>query len=364
MEGNMNRKLNFYAGPATLPVEVLEQLRDEMVDFHHAGLSMIETSHRGDMYETIHQETGRLLRELMGIPDDYDVLFLGGGATLQFAMVPMNLVGEGGFSEYTISGVWAKKAWEDAQKLGNAKAIFDGKADKYTGLPDPKTVVAADGAAYLHLTSNETIGGLQWKTFPTSAKVPIVADMSSDILSRPVNVKDFGLIYAGAQKNIGPAGVTLVIVRKDLVQRSPEKLPVYLSYKVHAENDSLYNTPPVFAIYAVHHVLKLLKDQGGIPAIQARNRKKSQAMYDAIDGSGGFYQCPVRKDVRSEMNVVFRLPSEELEKKFIAETEARGMLGLKGHRSVGGCRASIYNAMPVEGVQALADFMKEFAKKQ
>ncbi len=359
----MNRKLNFYAGPATLPVKVLEQLRDEMVDYRGNGLSMIETSHRGAMYETIHQETISLLRDLLAIPEDYDVLFLGGGATLQFAMVPMNLLGPGQFCEYTLSGVWAKKAFEDAQKIGDARGIADGKAGSYTSLPDPATVKASPGAAYLHLTSNETIGGIQWKAFPKTGDVPLVADMSSDILSRPIGVKDFGLIYAGAQKNIGPAGVSVVIVRKDLLERSSDKLPVYLSYKVHAENESLYNTPPVFSIYAMHHVLQLLKEGGGIASVQKRNREKAEALYSVIDASGGFYHCPVDKAVRSEMNVVFRLPSEELEKKFIAESEAQGMLGLKGHRSVGGCRASIYNAMPVEGVKALAQFMKEFERK-
>ncbi|MBN2049172.1 MAG: 3-phosphoserine/phosphohydroxythreonine transaminase [Spirochaetales bacterium] len=358
----MNRKINFYAGPATLPVEVLEQLRDEMVDYHQQGLSMVETSHRSGMYETVHQETTDLLKDLMGIPDNYQVVYLGGGATLQFAMVPMNLLPATGTCDIIVSGAWAKKAYEDARKIGNVNVLFDGKANGYTTLPNAKTVKATPGAAYLHITSNETIGGVQWKEFPVLTEAPLIADMSSDILSRPVEVKNFGLIYAGAQKNIGPAGVAIVIIREDLLERSPETLPVYLSYKIHAEKDSLYNTPPVFSIYAVHHVLKYLKDHGGVSAVEERNRKKADALYKAMDESGGFYRCPVDKAVRSDMNIVFRLPSEDLEKTFVTEAEAKGMIGLKGHRSVGGCRASVYNAMPLEGALALADFMKDFAR--
>ena len=360
----MKRKINFSAGPATLPVALLERLRDEMVEYGDAGMSMIESSHRVPLYENLHQHTVALLRELMGIPENYDVLFLGGGATLQFAMVPMNLLIPGGFAEYTLSGIWAKKAFEDAQKLGDARGVADGKDNKYTSLPDPATVKVSTGASYLHITTNETIGGIQWKSFPKTGDVPLVADMSSDILSRKVNVADFGLIYAGAQKNIGPAGVTILIVRKDLLARSQDKLPAYLSYKVHAENDSLYNTPPVFSIYAVHHVLELLKQGGGVPAMEKLNGDKAKVLYDAIDSSKAFYSSPVDKSVRSHMNVVFRLPDETLEKEFLGEAAKLGMEGLKGHRSVGGCRASIYNAMPLAGVQALADLMKSFAGRK
>lgn len=359
----MSRKINFYAGPATLPVEVLEKLRDEMVDYHGEGLSMIETSHRSKMYENVHMETMALLAELLDIPKEYDILFLGGGATLQFAMVPMNLLPADGSCDYTLSGSWAKKAYADASKLGKVNVLFDGKDSGYTTLPDPASLKPSSGAAYLHVTSNETIGGVQWKEFPDTGSVPLVADMSSDILSRPVDLGKFGLIYAGAQKNIGPAGITIVIIRKDLVEKAPESLPVYLSYKTHAEKDSMYNTPPVFSIYAVHHVLRRLKDSGGIPEVQRLNRQKADAIYNAIDSSGGFYRCPVDKAVRSDMNVVFRLPSEDLEKVFIADAADQGMIGLKGHRSVGGCRASIYNAMPLEGAQYLARYMKEFARK-
>ncbi len=358
----MNRKINFYAGPATLPLKVLEQLRDEMIDYHGEGLSMIETSHRSRMYENIHMETIGLLAELLDIPKNYTVLFLGGGATLQFAMVPMNLLPKGTCCDYILSGSWAKKACTDAQKIGKVNVLFDGKEGGYTSLPDPGSIQPSPGSAYVHLTSNETIGGVQWKSFPNTGDIPLVADMSSDILSRPVDIDTFGLIYAGAQKNIGPAGITVVIIRKDLVETSPDSLPAYLSYKTHAEKDSMYNTPPVFSVYAVHHVLRLLKDSGGIPTVQELNRRKADALYHAIDSSGGFYRCPVDKAVRSDMNVVFRLPSEDLEKAFIAEAAEKGMIGLKGHRSVGGCRASIYNAMPPEGAQALADFMKEFAR--
>ena len=358
----MERKINFYAGPATLPVPVLEKLRDELVDYHGEGLSMIETSHRSKMYDTVHMETMALLAELMGIPSNYKVIFLGGGATLQFTMVPMNLMGKDSSCDITLSGSWAKKAYDDAKKIGSVNVLFDGKAGGYTTLPDPSSVKPTPGAAYLHVTSNETIGGVQWKDFPKTGDIPLVADMSSDILSRPVDVSSFGLIYAGAQKNIGPAGITLVIIREDLLERSSDDLTAYMSYKIHAAKDSMYNTPPVFPIYAVHHVLRLLKDTGGIPAIQEKNRKKADALYNAIDSSGGFYRCPVEKSVRSDMNVVFRLPDEDLETTFVSEAAKKGMIGLKGHRSVGGCRASIYNAMPVEGALVLADFMKEFAR--
>jgi phosphoserine aminotransferase len=356
------RKHIFYAGPATLPVEVLVELQAEIADYHGQGISMIETSHRSPMYDNVHSETTALFRELLGIPENYKVLLLGGGATLQFAMVPMNLLASGKTADYTLSGAWAKKAFADAKKVGQARPIWDGSGSQYTALPDPAAIKAPADSAYVHVTSNETIGGVQWKTFPATGDVPLVADMSSDFLSRPVNMADFGLIYAGAQKNVGPAGVTVVIIRDDLVEASPDNLPVYLSYRTHAEKDSLYNTPPVFSIYAVNKVLKWLKGKGGIEGIQKINTEKSSVLYDVINKSGGFYSCPVDASVRSDMNVVFRLSSEELEKEFIAGATERGMLGLKGHRSVGGCRASIYNALPIESVQALADYMLEFRK--
>ncbi len=357
------RKHNFYAGPSTLPVEVLEELREEIADYKGEGLSMIETSHRSPMYDAVHTETMQLFRDLLKIPENYKIVLIGGGATMQFGMLAMNLMKEGKTADYTLSGAWAKKAIADAKKIGPTRIIWDGSESKFTTLPDPASVKPGSDSAYLHVTSNETIGGIQWKSFP-KVDVPLVADMSSDILSRPLNIADFGLIYAGAQKNIGPAGVTLAIIREDLAESAPENIPAYLRYATHTAKDSLYNTPPVFSIYAVNKVLKWLKGKGGVEGIQKINAEKAQILYGAIDGNGDFYRCPVDKAVRSHMNVVFRAPSEELEKELIASAKEAGMLGLKGHRDVGGCRASIYNAMPVEGVKALADFMNEFAKKK
>lgn len=357
------RKFNFYAGPSTLPVEVLEELREEIADYHGEGLSMIETSHRSPMYDTIHSEAVELFHKLLGIPANYKVLFIGGGATMQFGMLPMNLLTAGKTAEYVNSGAWAGKAVKDAQQVGNVRVIWDGKDTSYMTLPEVASIIPGEDAAYLHITSNETIGGVQWKEFPSTGNVPLVADMSSDILSRPVPVENFGIIYAGAQKNIGPAGVTVVIIREDLAAASPSKLPAYFRYKIHADKNSLYNTPPVFSIYAVHKVLKWLDSKGGVQGIEKINDRKAGALYSAINDYPDFYSCPVDERYRSHMNVVFRLPSEELETKFVAEAKAEGMLGLKGHRDVGGCRASIYNALPLEGAVALADFMKEFAKK-
>jgi phosphoserine aminotransferase len=359
----MTRKFNFHAGPSTLPLEVLEQLRDEMVDFHGTGLSLIEDSHRGKTYEKVHNEAIELFKELFGIPSGYQVLFLGGGGTLQFAMIPMNFLPAGRFCDFALTGSWSKKAYDDAKKLGQVKVVFDGKPEGYVRLPEPGTLKVDPEAAYLYLTANETIGGLEWKSWPETGEVPLFCDMSSDILSRPVPVEKFSLIFAGAQKNLGPAGVTLVILRDELVARCPENLPAYLSYRTHAENNSLYNTPPVFAIWALKLVLEHMKRNGGLEATAERNERKAKIVYDAIEASSGFYRCPVDPACRSNMNLVFRLGSEDLEKKFIAEADAAGMIGLKGHRSVGGCRASLYNAMPVEGAEALAAFMKEFARK-
>jgi phosphoserine aminotransferase len=357
----MSRKYNFYAGPATLPFPVLTQIKEEMEDFHGIGMSIIETSHRSKTYDNVHNEAIELTRELLGLPESYQVLFLGGGATLQFSMIPMNFLSPGKSCDFTLTGAWAKKAYADAKKVGAVNVVFDGAEGGFTSLPDAASLKASPGAAYFHLTSNETIGGVEWFDFPDTGDVPLIADMSSDIMSRPLPVEKFGVIYAGAQKNLGPAGVTIVIMREDLLERCPDTLTAYLNYKTHAEKNSLYNTPPVFSIYALKLVLELLKKQGGMPAVEAVAKKKAGMLYAAMDSSGGFYRCPVDKAVRSRMNVVFRLPSEELEKKFIDESVEKGMVGLKGHRSVGGCRASIYNAMPEEGVAVLADFMKEFA---
>lgn len=359
----MNRPVNFYAGPSMLPLEVLETLRDQMVAFGESGLSLVETSHRSGEYDDVHNEAVSLLRELMGIPEGYSVVLVGGGATLQFSMVPLNLMSSGGHCDFTLTGSWAGKACDEAAKVGTVNVLFDGKPAGYTSLPDPADLHPSDGSAYVHLTSNETIGGIQWKSWPNTGEVPLVCDMSSDILSRPVPVERFGLIYAGAQKNLGPAGVTVVIIRDDLLSRSTDELGSYLDYRIHASKNSLYNTPPVFAIWAVKLVLERVKRIGGVEAMAAENQVQADLIYGAIDESKGFYRCPVDRDVRSHMNVVFRLPSEKLEGAFVKEAEAAGMLGLKGHRSVGGCRASIYNAMTREGVETLTAFMADFAAR-
>jgi phosphoserine aminotransferase len=355
----MDRKLNFFAGPSTLPVEVLEELKENMVEYKGMGMSLVETSHRSKEYDEVHNEAVSLVKELLGLPDNYKVVFMGGGATLQFSMVPMNLLTGDRVCDYTLTGAWAKKAYDDAAKVGKANVVFDGKDSKYTKLPS--SVTPSAGSSYLHVTSNETIGGLQWKTWPETGNVPLVADMSSDIMSRPLPVEKFGLIYAGAQKNLGPAGTTLAIIRDDLLERSSDDLTAYLNYSIHADKNSLYNTPPVFSIWAVMLVLRRLKALGGLTAVEKANEEKAAFIYNAIDSSDGFFNCPVAKENRSMMNIVFTMANEELEKEFVAKAAAEGMVGLKGHRSVGGCRASVYNSMPKEGAKALADLMKDFA---
>lgn len=354
------RKHNFNAGPSTLPLPVLERVQSEIVDYHGTGLSMIEASHRSPEYDEVHHRAMEGIRTALAVPASHQILFLGGGATLQFAMIPMNFLA-GGTCALVNSGSWAKKALADAKQFGSVDVVFDGAESGFTTLPDPASVTVAQDRAYFHLTSNETIGGLQWKHFPDTGNVPLIADMSSDILSRPIDVGAFDLIYAGAQKNLGPAGATLVIISNDLLEKCPEHLPAYLSYRTHAEKDSLYNTPPVFSIYVIDMVLSWIQEQGGMRGIQARNERKATAVYDAIARHEGFYNCPVDPAYRSTMNVVFRLPSEELEKQFVAEAAQNGMIGLKGHRSVGGVRASLYNALPPEAAETLASFMDEFA---
>jgi phosphoserine aminotransferase len=356
----MSRKINFYAGPSTLPVDVLAELKENIDEYQGMGLSLIETSHRSKEYDAVHNEAISLFRELLNIPEDYHVLFLGGGATLQFSMIPMNFLPAGRSCDFTLTGTWASKAYADTKKVGKVEVLFDGKDSGYTTLPESLEV--HKDAAYLHITSNETIGGLQWQKWPEAGNVPIIADMSSDILSRPLPVEKFAMIYAGAQKNLGPAGVTIAIIRKDLLERCPDSLTAYLNYRTHADKNSLYNTPPVFSIYAMMYVLRWVKKQGGAEAMDRLSREKAAIIYNIIDESNGFYTCPVEEKSRSRMNIVFRLKNEDMEKTFIAEAGKRDMLGLKGHRVVGGCRASIYNSMPKEGVQQLADFMKEFAR--
>lgn len=350
---------NFSAGPSTLPASVLEEARDQLVNYQGTGMSLIEMSHRGPHYTEVHSETTSLAREVLGVPDDFEVLFIQGGATLQFSMVPMNLLGEGESGGYVVSGSWAKKALADGQIYGDAYAAWDGAADSFRGMPSSEDLEVRPATRYLHVTSNETIGGIQMFAWP-DVGVPLVADMSSDYMSRSVPWERFDLVYGGAQKNLGPSGVTIVFVRKSVLETTNRHLGAYLRYDVHADGDSLYNTPPVFSIWMVGKVLKWVVAQGGLAAMEAAARTKSGILYDAIAASDGFYRSPVEPDSRSLMNVVFRLPAEDLEVEFVGAATEAGLVGLKGHRSVGGCRASLYNAMPLDGVEALVGFMEQF----
>ena len=358
---DLKRVYNFNPGPAVMPLEVLQQAQAEMLDFKGTGMSVMEISHRSKEFEAVIQTAEADLRELLGIPANYKVMFLQGGASLQFAMLPMNLRATGS-ADYIVTGSWSKTAMKEAQKLGTTRAAANTEAEGFKGLPekldlDPK-------AAYLHFTSNETIHGVEYFSEPTPpAGVPLVCDSSSDFISRPVDVLKYALIYAGAQKNAGPSGVVVVIVRDDMLERTPANLPVMLDYKTLAASGSLHNTPPSFAIYMVGLVLKWAKKSGGLAAIEKTNRIKADLVYKAIDGSGGFYRGHAKPEARSLMNIPFRLPSEELEDTFAKEAKSNNLIGLKGHRSVGGMRASIYNAMTVDGVKELVKFMKEFQKK-
>ncbi|HEV8345423.1 MAG TPA: 3-phosphoserine/phosphohydroxythreonine transaminase [Vicinamibacterales bacterium] len=358
---------NFSAGPAVLPVSVLEEIQRDLVALPGAGMSILEISHRSTTFESILDRAEADIRSLANIPANYKVLFLQGGASLQFSMVPMNLLSAGQTADYIDSGSWADKAYKEAKKVGNANVAATTKSDNYSRVPASSELKLTPGAAYVHMTSNNTIEGTEFKQLPEVGPrndVPLVSDTSSDMFSRPIDVSRHALIYAGAQKNMGPAGVTVVIIRQDLLQRSLEKkssLPTMLSYAVHAENKSLYNTPPAFAVYALGLVMKWLIQQGGLPAIERVNQRKAAKLYAEIDRTG-FYRGTAQKDSRSLMNVTFRLSSEDLEKQFVKEATAAGLDGLKGHRSVGGMRASIYNAFPEDGVEALVQFMKEFER--
>ena len=354
---------NFSAGPAVLPREVLLQAQAEMLDWHGSGMSVMEMSHRGKEYMGIHAQAEADLRELMAIPANYKVLFLQGGAHLQFSMIPFNLLRGKSSADYVNTGEWSKKAIGEAKKSCNVNVVADNKDKNCTYVPAFDTWKLDKDAAYVHYTPNETIGGVEFNWVPNTGDVPLVADMSSNILSRPIDVWKYGLIYAGAQKNIGPAGLTLVIVRDDLVGHADPRLPTMLDYKTHADNDSMYNTPPTFGIYMAGLVFQWLKKNGGIGAMERNNIAKVDLLYAAIDNSNGFYHCPVNKADRSRMNVPFTLKDAALDGEFLKQADARGLLQLKGHRSVGGMRASIYNAMPYEGVKALVDFMAEFASK-
>jgi phosphoserine aminotransferase len=358
------RVFNFNPGPATLPLSVLVKAQEELLDFKGTGMSVMEISHRSKEFEAVIQTAEADLRELLAIPANYKVLFMQGGASLQFAMVPMNLRLAGTSADYILTGTWGKKAFDEAAKLGAVHTAATAKASNFDHLPAQSELDLDPKAAYLHFTSNETIQGVEYFSEPVPpAGVPLVCDASSDFISHPIDVSKYGLIYAGAQKNAGPAGVAIVIAREDLVAKAPDTLPVILNYKTHAADGSLYNTPPCFSIYIVGLVLKWAKELGGLEAVAKRNHTKADMIYKAIDESGGFYKGHAKPENRSMMNVTFRLPNEQLEEQFPAEAKKRDLIGLKGHRSVGGIRASIYNAMPVEGTESLVQFMKEFQQK-
>jgi phosphoserine aminotransferase len=356
------RIYNFSAGPAVLPVSVLEEAQRDMLALPGVGMSVMEISHRSKTFDEIIGGAEQGLRELMGIPENYKVLFLQGGASLQFSMIPMNLLPEGQTADYIITGSWGKKALKEAKRAGAINVAANTEDSRYSRTPEQHELKLSAQAAYVHLTSNETIEGVEWKDLPDTGDVPLISDASSNILSRVEPVEKYALIYAGAQKNMGPSGLTVVIIREDLLARAPDTLHTMLNYRTHAENDSLYNTPNTWGIYILNLVCKWLKGKGGLAGMQRENEAKAKLLYDAID-AGDFYRGHAAPESRSLMNVTFRLPSEELEKQFVTEATAARLDGLKGHRSVGGLRASIYNAFPREGVEALVEFMKEFERK-
>ncbi|MDX9896370.1 MAG: 3-phosphoserine/phosphohydroxythreonine transaminase [Desulfofustis sp.] len=356
-----DRAFNFNAGPGTLPMPALQQAARDILDYQGLGLGIMEMSHRSKEFMAIAEQTESLFRELLGIPNNYRILFLQGGASSQFFMVPMNLLAPGTTACYLNTGTWSAKAIKEARRFGTVDVPFSGEADNFRRLPEPTDYTVAHGCQYLYLVSNNTIFGTQFSSFPET-DVMLVADMSSDILSRRIPVERFGLIFAGAQKNLGPAGVTIVIVRDDLLDRVADSVPTMLRYKTHADKQSMYNTPPCFAVYLVGEVLKWVKAQGGVEAIEQRNEEKARLIYEMID-SGDYYRGHAEPSSRSRMNVVFNLPTAELEAKFVAAAAKEKMIGLKGHRSVGGCRASIYNAFPVEGVRHLVAFMQRFERE-
>jgi phosphoserine aminotransferase len=372
----MARVMNFSAGPAALPLPALERAQAELTDFAGTGMSVMEQSHRGKDYEKVHDEAIALMRELLAVPDDYDVLFVQGGASQQFATVPLSFLHPGKTADYVVCGAWGEKALAEAKTTA---ALFgasvhvacttgtgDGKEKAYHRVPVTSELRCSDAPAYVHTTTNETIHGVQLGADAArpllQTKAPQVCDMSSDFLWRPIDVSRFALIYAGAQKNIGPSGVVVAIAKKDFVAEGRKDIPKIFQYRTFAAEKSLYNTPPTFGIYLVRNVLAWVKEQGGLAAMEKRNREKAQAIYAAIDESGGWYRTPIEKESRSVMNVVFRLPTEALEDKLVADAKNAGMVGLKGHRSVGGIRVSLYNAVPPEHAKALASFMREFAK--
>ena len=370
----MTRAMNFNAGPAALPLPALERAREELLDFAGTGMSVMEHSHRGKEYEAVHNDAIAKLRRLLGVSESYDVLFLQGGASQQFATLPMNFLSAGQSADYVLTGAWGEKAYGEGKmvaallggeaRVAGTSGVGDGKEKAYTQVAT--SVNAGASAAFVHFTSNETIHGVQYGVgheLPAVGNVPVVCDMSSDFLWRGFDVARYGVVYAGAQKNVGPSGVVVVLMHKDLVARGRKDIPKIFQYRTHSENNSLYNTPPTFGIYLIRNVLDWIDQSGGLGAVVARNRTKAAVLYGAIDRAGGFYRCPVDLDSRSVMNVVWRLPTEALEEQFVSQAKKAGMVGLKGHRSVGGIRASLYNAVESPWVDALAGFMAEFAAK-
>ena len=353
------RAMNFGAGPSMLPLPVLEEVQAEIVEYGGTGMSMIEMSHRSAAYESVHGGAVALVRELFAVPEAFDVLFIQGGATMQFGMVPMNLLTGSMAGAYVDTGAWATKAFEDGSHHGNVYEAWSGRDIGYARVPETAELSIRSDTRYVHVTSNETIGGVQYRAWP-EVDVPMVADMSSDFLSRPIPWERFDVVYGGVQKNLAPAGLALVIVRRDVLEHTQRDLASYFRYDVHAAKGSMHNTPPVFAIYVMEKVLRWMRDRGGLPVMEAAADERAALLYRAIDESDGFYVNPVEVASRSNMNVVFRLSDHTLEPQFVSAASGRGMVGLKGHRSVGGCRASIYNAMPMAGAEALRDFMVEF----
>lgn len=366
------RVLNFNAGPATLPLSALELARDELVDFGGTGMSILEHSHRGKDYEGVHHEAQSLMRELLGVPDTHHILFVQGGASQLFAQVPMNFMTPGKRAEYVVTGAWGEKAVSEAEVVAKmlsgevhvaaTTGTGDGKEKAYARVPEDSEIKADPGAAYLHYTSNETIHGVEFHRIPATSGSPLVCDASSDFMWKKTDVSKFALVYAGAQKNVGPSGIVVLLAHKDFVAQGRKDIPKIFQLRTAADNDSLYNTPPTFAIYLIRNVMRWIKSEGGLDVIEKRNREKAKAVYDALDAHAGFYGLPVETASRSVMNIVFRLPSAVLDEKFLAEAKKRKMVGLKGHRSVGGMRASLYNAVPLEWARALAELIDEFAK--
>lgn len=360
----MTRAFNFNAGPSALPLEVLVKAQEELVNFQGTGMSVMELSHRSKEYEAVHNQAQTLLKNLLAIPENYEVLFLQGGASLQFSMIPMNFLTEGQIANYVLTGSWSEKAIKEAKVLGKNTAIAaSSKETNYDRIPQLSELNMSPDDGYVHITSNNTIFGTQWKEYPTVNDNMLIADMSSDILSKPLPIEKFAMIYAGAQKNLGPSGVTVVIIRKDLLEKSNEQLPTVLRYSTHFSNNSLYNTPPTFAIYMLRNVLQWVSDRGTLEDLARANEAKAALIYNAIDDSNGFYKGHAQIESRSLMNITFNLASDDLSKKFLQEAKEAGFVGLNGHRSVGGCRASTYNAVPFEACEALQQFMVKFQQQ-